>query len=267
MKKLEIYCITNKVINFIDHPTYKIGWVSKDKPPNNYISCNKKNNIFFKEKYYSELTFQYWHWKNILNINDNHWIGFCQKRRFWLKKKLSGAIINRSDFSEHVLQDAPNDWNDYNAIICEPISVNKVKKVKMLKRGLRSIIKDPSIFFNEKKQSLLLNFDMHHGYGNLKKAINVMDQKDRNEFLDYVNINYTFNPHIMFIAKSDIHQQWFSTLFPWLERCEKIFGFESLTGYDTQRLYAFLAERYLSFWFKKYTNYLEWPWVFHDNKN
>ena len=30
------------------------------------------------------------------------------------------------------------------------------------------------------------------------------------------------------------------------------------------RMYTFLAERYLSFWFKKYTNYLEWPVIYYD---
>ena len=39
-------------------------------------------------------------------------------------------------------------------------------------------------------------------------------------------------------------------------------AFENLKGYDTERLYAYLAERYLSFWFKKYTKYKEQPWVF-----
>ena len=69
----------------------------------------------------------------------------------------------------------------------------------------------------------------------------------------------------MFIAKSATHKKWFDTLFPWLERCEKIFELGSLKGYDTQRLYAYLAERYLSFWFNKYTKTKEWPWVFLDS--
>ena len=70
----------------------------------------------------------------------------------------------------------------------------------------------------------------------------------------------------MFISKPSIINSWFSILFPWLERCEKYFGFEDLKGYDTQRLYAYLAERYLSFWFQKYTNYKTMPWVFFDLK-
>jgi hypothetical protein len=102
---------------------------------------------------------------------------------------------------------------------------------------------------------------MHHGYGNLDKAINLLDDNDRDEFRSYVENQVCFNPNIMFIAKIDIANQWFCKLFPWLSRCEKIFGFENLKGYDTQRLYAYLAERYLSFWFKKYSKYIEWPYV------
>jgi len=69
----------------------------------------------------------------------------------------------------------------------------------------------------------------------------------------------------MFISKPHIIDRWFKDLFEWLFKCEQEFGFEKLKGYDTQRLYAFLAERYLSFWFKKYTKYLSWPWVFVDH--
>ena len=64
--------------------------------------------------------------------------------------------------------------------------------------------------------------------------------------------------------KKEVLNNWFGSLFPWLERCEKFFGFKNLKGYDTTRLYAFLAERYLSYWFKKYTNHKEQPWVFID---
>ena len=32
-------------------------------------------------------------------------------------------------------------------------------------------------------------------------------------------------------------------------------------------MYTFLAERFLPYWFKKYTNALEWPVVYCDIKN
>ena len=106
---------------------------------------------------------------------------------------------------------------------------------------------------------------MHHGFGNLDLAIDLLDADDKNDFNTYVNTNTKFNPHIMFIAKVGIINKWFDKLFPWLERCEKKIEFKNLSGYDTKRLYAYLAERYLSFWFKKYTVYKEQPWTFIEN--
>ena len=50
MKNLEMYCVTNKTINFLHDTNYKIGWVGQEKPPQNYISCDNGDNIFFKEK-------------------------------------------------------------------------------------------------------------------------------------------------------------------------------------------------------------------------
>tara|TARA_B110000008_G_C16803219_1_gene497603 strand:+ start:29 stop:829 length:801 start_codon:yes stop_codon:yes gene_type:complete len=266
MDILEIYCVTDKKVNFLDNTQYKIGWVGEEETPNNYISCNYKDNIFFKEKYYSELTFHYWYWKNILDLKNKNWIGFCQKRRFWLKKNIDKNIITPSNFNKYFLNEPQKEWNGYDSIICEPIKVNKVKKIKLIKRGFRAIIKEPQILFNEEKQTLKLHFDMHHGHGNLTKAINLINDEDREDFLNYVKTSTSYNPHIMFISKTNIIKEWFNTLFPWLLRCEKVFGFNSLQGYDTQRLYAFLAERYLSFWFKKHTKSLNWPWVVFEDK-
>ena len=61
--------------------------VGKKKFSKKYITCSGGKNIQKKEKNYSELTFHYWFWKNKLSkYKPNTWIGFCQKRRFWLKK-------------------------------------------------------------------------------------------------------------------------------------------------------------------------------------
>ena len=138
--------------------------------------------------------------------------------------------------------------------------------MKIIKRGWRTLLKDPSVFYNSKKQTIKLHFDMHHGFNVLDKAIDKLDLKDRNQFRKFVNENTSFNPHIMFISKKKIINKWFKDLFKWLFKCEKIFGFSQLKGYDQERLYAYLAERYLSFWFKKYTKYLEWHWSFYEHK-
>jgi len=265
MNFLDIYCVTNKHVNFLKDINYKIGWVGKEEPLLNYINCNKENNIFYKEKYYSELTFHYWYWKNLMNIKEDKWIGFCQKRRFWIKPDSEGKEINIKNIKEHLLQNAPNNWKNYESIICKPISIAGAKNIKIIKRGWKSLIKNPSILFDKKKENINFHFDMHHGYGNMDKAIEMLSDNDREDFKKFVYSENSFNPHIMFISKPEILNKWFMSLFTWLKKCEKKFGFEELVGYDTTRIYAYLAERYLSFWFKKHTNYLENPWIFIDN--
>ena len=264
MEKFKIYCVTNKELDFLNNSNYKIGWVSKEDPLPNYIVCDKGDNIFYKEKYYSELTFHYWYWKNLLDKEkDGQWIGFCQKRRYWVKEK-NRDYISKSNLNKNLLFELEDDSRKLDSIICDPIEISGAKKIKMIKRGWKNLIKNPNIFFNKKKQNIEFHFDMHHGIGNLSKAINLLDVQDKSDFSSYVKNNTKYNPHIMFIAKKEIVKKWFNTLFPWLERCESVFGFDDLKGYDTTRLYAYLAERYLSFWFKKYTVFKEQPWVFID---
>ena len=106
---------------------------------------------------------------------------------------------------------------------------------------------------------------MMHGEGNLDKAISLLDIADRSDFNHFVNNEVSFNPHNMFICKNkNILFSYYNSLFPWLERCEKIFGFENLKGFGLQRIYGFLAERYMSYWFKKYTSFFILPVHFKD---
>jgi hypothetical protein len=266
MINLNIYCVTDKDSSYLKKLPYKLAGVGKYTFTNEYLLANTMYNIDYKEKYYSELTFHYWFWKNELkNLDNKSWVGFCQKRRFWIKKNILKKDINIDNLNEFILSKPPEEWDSFNSVICEPIYVNGVNKVKLLKRGFRSLIRDPKIFFNKDKQTIKLHFDMHHGFGNLDKAINLLDDNDRDEFRSFVENQVCFNPHIMFIARIDIANHWFSKLFPWLFKCEEIFGFENLKGYDSQRLYAYLAERYLSFWFKKYSKYIEWPYIAFRN--
>ena len=176
--------------------------------------------------------------------------------------KSKNEDINKP-LEEIILNDIPDEWESYNAVICEPIYLG-TKFMKIVKRGWKNVIRDPKILFNLKNSSIKLHFDMHHGFGILDKAIDVLKKEDRDEFREYVNTRSFYNPHIMFISKKDIMEKYFSDVFPWLFECEKIFGLDNLKGYDQTRLYAYLSERYLSFWFKKYSKYIEWPWVFKD---
>ena len=261
MKNLDIYCVTNKKLEFLERTPLKLVGVGNEKFSEKYLRCDGKKNIYYKEKHYSELTFHYWYWKNILPNEKKNWVGFCQKRRFWINPEKSQNLITKENLNESLLLEINGEINEHESFICNPISVSGAKRIKIIKRGWKNLLKDPSIFFNSKKHNIALHFDMHHGFKNLEKAINLLDNKNKQDFSDYVNKNNNFNPHIMCIATPDILEKWFESLFTWLERCESEFGFDDLKGYDTQRLYAYLAERYLSYWFKKYTKFKELPWA------
>ena len=265
-KNIKIFCVTNKRIPYLENSKLILAGVGKENFSNKYLKSNYGNNIEYKEKFYSELVFHYWYWKNVLYKEEqNSWIGFSQKRRFWIKSSSEKVKINSNNLIDNILLYPEQDWSNYDSIICKPITVSGSKKMKIIKRGWRNLIKQPSILFDNKKQTIEFHFDLSHGYKNLHNAINLMDEPDKSEFKNYVSTKNYFNPNIMFIARPDVIEKWFLKLFIWLEKCEKIFPFESLKGYDTGRIFAYLAERYLSFWFKKYTNYKEHPWTFVDN--
>ena len=98
----------------------------------------------------------------------------------------------------------------------------------------------------------------------IDKAIKLLPEKDKNDFDYYVRNEVSFNQGNMFITKSDkIMDLFFKDVFDWLEKCELVFGFK-MKEYRKIRMYTFLAERYLPYWFKKYTKSLEWPVIYCD---
>ena len=265
MNSLNIFCVTDKHKKHLETLNVNLVGVGKKQFNQKYITCLKGKNIQKKEKHYSELTFHFWFWKNKLkSYKKNEWIGFCQKRRFWTKN--SSKVKSLNDLKKKMITEPKKKWDKYKSNICKPIRVDNPKKMKLIKRGWRNILMNPSIIKKRKKQNIKLHFDMHHGFGILDKAIDTMNIVDRENFRKFVNKEIKFNPHIMVISKKKILNKWFKDLFSWLFKCEKIFGFKDLKGYDQQRLYAFLAERYLSFWFLKKTIYLEADWCFFEIK-
>ena len=172
-------------------------------------------------------------------------------------------ITENSKFEDVVLTKIPSEWERFDTIIGEAIFMNDLKFSKLLKHGLLSLARNPSALF-KLKRNLRFHFDMWHGNGNLDKAINLLDDNEREDFRQYTRQNVSFSRGNMFVCRSKkIINDYFSSVFPWLKECEKIFGF-NLEGYGKTRMYSFLAERYLSYWFKKYTKPLSWPVIFFD---
>ena len=164
---------------------------------------------------------------------------------------------------KNLLSSIPYKYNKFDAFVCSPQSLEGYKLSKLIKKGKRSILKDPRIIFDKKKHTINLHFNIFHLYDGLENSIKFLNSNDKEDFLKYVRSETKFFPLSIFILKKKFFSKLCLSTFSWLKKCEKIFGF-NLNGYGKTRLYAFLAERFLSYWFKENTNYLEWPIMFHD---
>lgn len=261
-----MFCITinNNHCDKIDKLGYEPVGLGNNIANKKFIRDNTLENISNKNPFYGEYTFHYWIWKNKINELNEKWIGFCQYRKFW---SLESNIKNYNSIDELkkiLIKEIPKDYENFESILGEPIFINQFKPSKFLKKDLTKFIMQPNLFFNKKKRNIRFHFDLMHGEGNLDKAVKLINIEDRNDFDHFINSQVSFNPHNMFICKTNkILLNYYDSLFPWLERCEKLFGLD-LRGYGLKRIYGFLAERYMSFWFQKYTKFSTIPIIFKD---
>ena len=263
---MKMFCITiyNDHYDKINKFGYTPVGLGENIISNEFLKDNTGKNIKSKNPFYGEYTFHYWLWKNKIESLKNNWIGFCQYRKYWSIKNNKNDYKNLDQLNDNILKEIPKKYENYESILGEPLYINNFKLAKFLKKNLIKIIKNPYLLLDKSKRNIKFHFDLMHGEGNLDKAISLIDQKDRNDFITFVNSEVSFNPHNMFICKSNkILNSYYESVFPWLERCEKEFGFQ-LDGYGLKRIYGFLAERYISFWFKKYTNFSTMPIIFKD---
>ncbi len=268
MKNLNMFCISlepkhYKLIRSLEYAAVGLG---EKKFDNSWFADKTGNNISHKNKNYGEYTFHYWIWKNYLDkLDDNKWIGFCQYRKFWSLKNYDKNDININNLNNLVLKEIPSEFEKYDSILGKPMYVNQWRTMKFLKTAKKIFLKNPFLLFNKEKRNLNFHFDWMHGFNNLSNAIDLLDEENRNDFSQFVNKEVSFNPHNMIICKSKFKlKKYYEVLFPWLEKCEKLFGFDNLKGYGKIRIYGFLAERFMSYWFKKNTKYTTLPIIFYD---
>ena len=272
MNNLKMFCLTLNPnhYNFIRDLSYipvGLGEKKFNEKEENWFTDKGEDSISEKNKNYGEYTFHYWLWKNYINLNETEdgWFGFCQYRKFWSVSDTNLLPESLEQLKILPIKKIPKDYESFDAIMGNPIPTNKFKRMKFIKGGLKIILKNPLYLFDNKKRNIRFHFDLMHGYNNLNKAIELLDSKDRSDFSDFVNTKTSFNPHNMFICRSKkILNEYYSTIFPWLDRCEKIFGFKDLKGFGKIRIYGFLAERFLSYWLQKNYKCKTMPIIFYD---
>ena len=201
MKNLDMFCIclNDNLLNRVSKLEYIPVGVGTEKFSKEWLLDNTRENISHKNKFYGEYTFHFWFWKNMLNkIPDNRWIGFCAYRRFWSNKENNK---NSQNIYESALKNVPDEWNDYDAIIGDHTHLDYIKWMKVFKYGKIAFLRNPLVLFKSKR-NIRFQFDMFHGNGVLDKAIDLLDQNEREDFKSYVRNNVSFNYGNMFICKS-----------------------------------------------------------------
>ena len=186
---------------------------------------------------------------------------FVLTEDFGKNKDKKNKILN---LKNNILNSVNQDWEKYDVILGDQASLVNIKWIKVIKYGKLAFVRNPLSVFKSGR-TIRFQFDMSHGNGVLDKAISLLNDNDRDDFRYFVRNKTSFNQGNMFICKSkEIMNSYYETIFEWLEKCEEVFGF-NLKGYNI-RIYAFLAERFLPFWFNKYCKVLEWPVIFYDLK-
>ena len=257
---MKMFCLSlkNAHLDKIKRLNYIPVGLGTDEFDEQWTRDNTGTNISNKNKFYGENTFHYWLWKNQLkDCFSQKWLGFCHYRRFWVKDP---KVLNFENLKFNIIHEASSEWNNFDVILGNEYFVNETKISKIIKHGKKQLISNPFVFLSKKKMTVKIHFDMYHGFGNLDKAIELLEVTDRDDFRKFVETEGSFNPFNMFICKSyKLLNDYYNVVFKWLEKCEREFGFDEKKGYGQIRIYAFLAERFLSYWFKKNSNFHKWP--------
>ena len=260
---MKIYCISiyNENYDFFKSNNLIPVGIGRKSFNDNWLNDNGKDNISSKNDNFGEYTFHYNLWKNgFLKENDN-WTGFCTYRRFWVKKN-SKSPKTFSDLKDILLTQVPKEWEDYDVVLPESLKLGKLKLMKIIKNDFKQLLKKPTLMFN--KCTIKDHFNLFHGNYFIEEAINLLDENIKNDFEKYLN-NHEFNPHNLFICKNNLLiKRYYQNVFEWLFKCEKKFENLRLDTFGKKRIYGFLAERFMPYWFRKNSKYLEWPILFRD---
>tara|TARA_B100001063_G_C16743590_1_gene546208 strand:- start:48 stop:842 length:795 start_codon:yes stop_codon:yes gene_type:complete len=261
---MKIFCISIYDQNFkelknLDLIPVGVGLNNFNK---DWLSDKTGNNISEKNLNFGEYTFHYNLWKNKHVISDkNEWIGFCSYRRFWTKKN-ELQLNDFGDLDKIIIKNPEKSWKKYDVILGEPLIFRKIKNIKLIKENIFEVLKKPSMIFNN--NTLEDQFRVFHGSFYLDNAIKLMPIKYQQDFKIFLN-GYKLYPYNMFICKNFyILKKFYDEIFPWLFECEKIFKNQNLKGYNKVRIYGFLAERFMPFWFIKNYNTTTCPISFFD---
>ena len=264
MKKLHIFCCAH----FYDKNIQKLKNVipsgtGNDTYPKNWFVDNTQNNIANLNNTYAELTFHYWIWKNYLdNFSKTDLIGFCQYRRFWLKKD-HDKNLSYENLDDNLLNENNLDFSESEVFLTKSEKIFIKKKSILKYRGFIENIIDPKPLVNRFYHTAGLQFEIST---KTKKIIyevaKYIKKSDQDAYLNFLNTEKKINFHNMFITNKFILNEYMTDLFEWLNLCDEKIKKVNTNKESSRRIHAFLAERFLHFWFNRHYQISEIPYGF-----
>lgn len=240
---MKIFVISHKPISIDLGDPFVPLYVGQIANTTSGLNDRTGDSIAQKNPFYSELTAQYWVWKNILPTADaNEIIGFCHYRRFFsfglpVNDLTDIPRINHSERISRLLQhDADVLLSTESTFPLKQHWFSKSKKLKRLKFPWQSL-------------TLLEQFELEHNKQDLLLAAQLLPEQHKQDFIDYLNGHHV-SLYNMYAAKPLVLQTYFATLFPWLFEVEKHLDFMGREPYQA-RLPGFIAERFSSYYFNK----------------
>ena len=138
MNKITIFVACHKPVEVhsdkMYHPIHVGRAISSCKEQMDMIGDDTGNNISEKNRFYSELTAQYWAWKN---YHDSVYIGFCHYRRYFAKWLTPSKIDEMFNKGTDVIVTGPylrshNRWNYLKTFVCsEDLAIMQMVIKKM----------------------------------------------------------------------------------------------------------------------------------------
>ncbi len=228
MKNLKIFCTSidyYKVIDKFPNNIIPLG-LGKNTFPSNWLDEKIGKNISELNSYYGELTGIYWIWKNkISDMRKDDLIGNCHYRKLWLEN----LYIKKKKFTYTSL---------YSNLLNQSELLGNIDSVQV----------QPIEF---KDKNLFTDFREIHKVDILEYCANFLEEDNKNLFLKHMSSNILY-PLNMFITKVEFFEKYCELIFPWLEKCLNLCIKKNLCKDYNERLPAFLAERFTSYWFSQF---------------
>lgn len=193
-----------------------------------YIRDDSGNNVSNINKYYSELSGEYWAWKN----DNSDIIGFCHYRRYFAKNIFLKKMTK---------QDIQKSLEDYDIILPQKRHLN----ITTLEEA------DSAIDIQKEEDYILLREII------AKESPEYLESYD--EFLNEKEI-YNYN---MFICRKEIADDYFKWLFDILEIFKNQTDFSQYEK-GNARILGYLSERLLNVYVKKHDLKVNEKYVLHS---